>query len=450
MSGFDDRRLHLLGIGGAGMSALAVVAYAWGADVSGCDRSRSGYSDRLRRLGIQVADGHDPAHLTPGTELVVSSAIAADEPELAAARAGGFDVTHRAGLLAEMVAARDSICVAGAHGKTTTAAMIAFAASGMGLDPTFLIGGDVPQLGGNAGPGAGRLLVAEADESDGSCALLRPRIALVTNLELDHHATFASLDELRAMFAGWLAHLPEDGALVAGDGVDLAAPGRVVRYGLADSADWRVSGIETGPAGAGFWLHPPGAVPLHVALPVPGAHNALNAAGAICALAAYGVDPADAAAALRGFLGAGRRFERRGEVDGALVVDDYAHHPTEVAAAIEAARAQTPARVVACFQPHLYSRTLALSDEFGRALALADEVVVCDVYPAREQPVDGVSGKLIVDALSERRPGMPLAYEPTLREAAGYLRGRLREGDLLLTIGAGDVREVGDLLLAAP
>jgi len=446
VSGFVNRSLHLVGVGGAGMSALAVVAYAWGADVSGCDRSPSEYSRRLAQLGIDVHQGHDPDHLRPGTELVVSAAVDQAEPELVAARERGLHVLARAGLLAEMVAARDSICVAGTHGKTTTSAMIAYAATGLGLDPTFLVGGDVPQLGGNAGPGAGRLLVAEADESDGSCALLRPRIAVVTNLELDHHASYASLEQLEQVFAEWVSHLPEAGALVVGEHVELRSPAAVVRVGIGDRADWRVSGIEPGES-AGFWLQPPAADPLHVRLSVPGAHNALNAAVAVAALACHGADPADAAAALRGFLGAGRRFERRGQSSGATVVDDYAHHPTEVAATIEAARAQTAARVVACFQPHLYSRTEALAGEFGRALALADEVVVCEVYPARERPVEGVTAKLIVDALSERRPGMRLAYEPTLADAASYLRGRLRPGDLLLTMGAGDVRKVGDMLL---
>jgi UDP-N-acetylmuramate--alanine ligase len=450
MSGLVDRHLHLVGIGGAGMSALAVIAYAWGAEVSGCDRAESEPVRRLRRLGVDVAVGHDPAHLDGDPEVVVSSAIGEDEPELAEARRRGLIVRARAALLAEFVAARDSICVAGTHGKTTTTAMIAHAAVQLGLDPTYLIGGDVPQLGGNAWPGGGRLLVTEADESDRSCALLRPRVAVVTNLELDHHARFGSLDELQAVFAEWVTHLPEHGTLVVGEDVDLRAPAPVLRVGTGERADWRVSGIEHGWSAISFWLQPPAGDPLHVQLTVPGTHNALNAAAAVAALAAHGADPADVAAALSSFAGAGRRFEQRGEHAGATVVDDYAHHPTEVAAAIETARSQTAARVVACFQPHLYSRTQALADGFGRALALADEVVVCEIYPAREQPLEGVTAKLIVDAVSERRPGMRLAYEPSLAEAASYLRGRLRPGDLLLTIGAGDVRGVGDLLIAEP
>ncbi len=447
MTGFAGRRLHMVGIGGAGMSALAAIAYAWGADVDGCDAAPSGYTQRLERFGIPVASGHDRSHLADGVDVVVSSAVSADTDEVLEARGRRLTVLHRAELLAEMVAAKRSICVAGAHGKTTTTAMLAYAATRLGLDPTWLVGGDVPQLGGNAGPGGGELLVAEADESDGSCSLLRPHVALVTNIELDHHARFGSDDELRALFAAWVASVPGDGVVLLGDGVDLDAAAPRAWFGFDERADWRVTAFEANGAGSRFWLRVPSAPPVRVELRLPGRHNAQNAAGAVAALVAVGASPADAAAALRDFDGAGRRFERRGSVAGAEIVDDYAHHPTEVAAAIEAARAQSPARVVVCFQPHLYSRTEALARRFGEALAAADEAVVTEIYAAREQPVPGVTAKLVVDALAERRPGMPLAYEPTLEDAADYLRARVRAGDMVLTVGAGDVRRVGDLLL---
>jgi UDP-N-acetylmuramate--alanine ligase len=380
-------------------------------------------------------------------DVVISSAVPADTDEVLEARVRGLQVLHRAELLAEMVAAKRSICVAGAHGKTTTTAMVAYAATRLGLDPTWLVGGDVPQLGGNAGPGGGELLIAEADESDGSCALLRPRIAVVTNIELDHHARFGSDDELRALFAGWVASVPGDGVVLLGDGVDLDSPAPRAWFGFEERADWRVTGFEGNGGGSRFWLRVPSAPPVRVELLLPGRHNAQNAAGAVAALVAAGASAVDAAEALRDFEGAGRRFERRGSVAGAEIVDDYAHHPTEVAAAIEAARAQSPARVLVCFQPHLYSRTAALAERFGEALAAADEAVVTEIYGAREQPVPGVTAKLVVDAVAELRPGMPLAYEPTLEDAADYLRARVRAGDLILTVGAGDVRRVGDLLL---
>jgi len=441
------RRLHLIGAGGAGMSALATVAYAWGAEVSGCDRALSPYAERLIRFGVPVSIGHDPAHLDDGVEVVVSSAIAGDEPELLAARDRGLPRLHRAQVLAEMVASRRSLCVAGAHGKTTTAAMAAFAAQRLDLDPTYLIGGDVPQLGGNAGPGGGTLLVAEADESDGSLSLLRPRVAVVTNIELDHHARFAGLDELRRLFAEWTGELPASGALIQHESLALPSPAPSQRFGYGD-VEWQVSAIEQGGGSTGFWLRTPEGTPLHVTLGVPGEHNALNAAAAIAGLHALaGIDPAEAAEALAEFTGTSRRFELRGERDGVWVVDDYAHHPTEVSATIAAARAWAPRRVVVCFQPHLFSRTEALALRFGQALAAADEVVVTEIYPARELPVAGVDAKLVVDAVSETRPGMPLAYEPTLEAGASYLRDRLRRGDLLVTMGAGDVRRVGDLLL---
>ena len=412
MTSFADRRLHMVGIGGAGMSALAAIAYAWGAEVDGCDTAASEYTRRLERFGIHVAQGHDRAHLDERMDVVVSSAVPPDADEVVEARARGLSVIHRAELLAEMVAARRSICVGGAHGKTTTTAMIAYGATRLGFDPTWLVGGDVPQLGGNAGPGGGELLVAEADE-----------------------------------FAAWVATVPADGVVLLGDGVDLDAVAPRGSFGFDERADWRITAFEGNGGGSRFWLRVPSAPPVRVELGLPGRHNAQNAAGAIAALVAVGASPADAASALRSFEGAGRRFERRGSVAGAEIVDDYAHHPTEVAAAIDAARAQSPARVLVCFQPHLYSRTAALAGRFGEALAGADEAVVTEIYAAREQPVEGVTAKLVVDALAERRPGMPLAYEPTLEEAADYLRARMRAGDMVLTVGAGDVRRVGDLLL---
>ena len=403
MQPLAGRRIWLVGVGGAGMSALALVCRAWGAEVAGSDRARSPYAERLERDGIPVVVGHAAANVPAGFEVVASSAIAPDNPELA----GGY--RRRGELLAELVALRPSIVVAGAHGKTTTASMIAYCLHELGHDPAYLIGGDVPQLGGNAGAGEG-WLVAEGDESDRSLLLLRPRIAVVTNVDLDHHATFASRAEVEALFADWLSSLPDGATVIRGEQVE---------------------------------------APPDLALAIPGEHNRRNAACALAALAATGADATAAAAALAAFRGAGRRFEPRGEAGGVRVVDDYGHHPAEVAATIEAARAVAGGgRVLVLFQPHLYSRTLHLARELAAALATADAVCVTDVYPARERPLPGVTGKLIVERLCELRPGMPVAWAPGVDTAAALLAGQARPGDLVLTVGAGDVDRAGPAILA--
>jgi UDP-N-acetylmuramate--alanine ligase len=397
----EGRRFWFVGIGGAGMSALALVAREWGAEVGGSDRSRSSYVERLEGAGIPVAIGHDAANVPDGVEVVVSSAIAPDNPEIA-----GRDVRKRGELLAEFVELRSSIVVAGAHGKTTTAGMIAFCLERLGLDPAFLIGGEIPQLGGNARAGEG-WLVAEGDESDRSLELLRPRVAVVTNVELDHHATFASEDEVRQLFERWL-----------------------------DAAPKRVRGDELDP--------------VDLELGLPGEHNRRNAAAALAALELAGVARADAEGVLPEFRGAGRRFEPRGEVRGVRVYDDYGHHPSEIAATLAAARgAANGGRVLVVFQPHLYSRTRHLAGELGAALAAADAVAVTDVYAAREAPVGGVDGKLVVDALATQRPGMEVGWTPSLEDAARFLVRRARPGDVVLTIGAGDVERAAPLILEA-
>jgi UDP-N-acetylmuramate--alanine ligase len=395
----EGRRFWFVGIGGAGMSALALVARAWGAEVGGSDRVRSSYVDRLEEAGIRVAIGHDAANVRDGAEVIVSSAIAPDNPEVA-----GREVRHRGELLAELVELRPSIVVAGAHGKTTTAGMIAFCLDRLGQDPAFLIGGEIPQLGGNARAGEG-WLVAEGDESDRSLELLRPQIAVLTNVELDHHATFASEDEVRELFERWLAAAP---AQVRGDELE----------------------------------------PVPFELGVPGEHNRRNAAAALAALELADVAREEAERVLPEFRGAGRRFEPRGEAHGIRVFDDYGHHPTEIAATLEAARdAANGGRLLVLFQPHLYSRTRHLAPALARALSAADAVAVTRVYAAREEPVEGVEGKLVVDALAAERPGMPVAWMPVLEDAARFLSRRARPGDLVLTIGAGDVERAAPLIL---
>ncbi len=397
----EGRRFWFVGIGGAGMSALALVASEWGAEVGGSDRARSSYVERLDAAGIPVVIGHDGSHVPGGAEVIVSSAIAPDNPEVE-----GRAVRKRGELLAEFVELRPAIVVAGAHGKTTTAGMIAFCLARLGLDPAFLIGGEIPQLGGNARAGEG-WLVAEGDESDRSLELLRPRVAVVTNVELDHHATFASQDEVRRLFERWL-----------------------------DAAPAQVRGDELEPA--------------DLDLAVPGEHNRRNAAAALAGLELAGVARSDAERVLLEFRGAGRRFEARGEASGVRVFDDYGHHPTEIAATLAAARAAANGgRVLVVFQPHLYSRTQHLAGELGAALAAADAVAVTDVYAARESPPGGVDGKLVVDAVATERPGMEVGWTPSLEDAARFLARRARPGDVVLTIGAGDVEQAAPLILEA-
>jgi UDP-N-acetylmuramate--alanine ligase len=436
---WSGRRLHFVGIGGAGMSGLALVAHALGATVTGSDRAAaSPYAGQLHALGIETTAGHDAANVPDGAELVVSSAIPPDNPERAAARRRGLRELHRADLLGELTRLRPTIAVTGTHGKTTTSSMLVHALRGCGMDPAYLVGGAVRSTGSNARWGTGEWLVVEADESDRSLLKLAPEIAVLTNAELDHHTTYSSQRDVDETFRAFLALARR--AAVVWDRPELLA--------LAPA------GVELDPFDAEPVLTPGGSRfaldGVEVELTVPGTHNARNAAAALTAARLAGADPAAAAAALRDFQGAGRRFERLGLTpQGALVVDDYAHHPTEVAATLEAARTLAPRRVIAVFQPHLYSRTARQADEFGAALAAADEVVVLDVYPARERAEDfpSVSGLLVAQATADAADGRPVAWMPSFAHAEQLLRERLSDGDLLLTLGAGDVDALGRALV---
>jgi UDP-N-acetylmuramate--alanine ligase len=412
---WGNRRLHFIGVGGAGMSGLALVCARLGATVTGSDRADSSYMERLRRAGLEPALGHDAANLPRDTEVVVSTAIGEDNPELALARERGAVVLTRGALLAELCAEKRLLAVAGTHGKTTTSAMAAWALRATGADPAFFIGGEVPGLGdddedaANAGWGEGEWVVAEADESDGSFLELKPEIAVITNVEMDHHSHWGSIAELRAAFDRFSA-----GASVAE--FDAGSPG-----------------------------------PEELRLGVPGHHNLLNARAALAGVALAGADLGAAATALAGFPGVRRRLELKGEVRGTTVYDDYAHHPTELRAALAALRGLGGERLIAVFQPHLYSRTKAFAEEFGAALALADEAIVLDVYPAREEPVGelaGVSGLAVARAAADRMAGRPVVWAPTMEQAREAALGRLAPGRVLATVGAGDVFTIGDALLA--
>jgi UDP-N-acetylmuramate--alanine ligase len=428
------RRLHLIGIGGAGMSGLAVVAAALGAEVSGSDRAESPALERLRAQGIAAVAGHRAENVPAGAQVVYSSAIPADNPER---RPGEL---HRADLLAEITRLRRCIAVAGTHGKTTTASMVVHTLRGCGLDPAYLVGGEVRSTGANAAWGTGEWVVVEADESDRSLLKLHADVAVLTNAELDHHATYGSLHEVHETFRAFLAQAT--GAVVVWDRPELRA---LAPAGI-ETVSFDVEDAHLGPEGSRFeWRG------VEVRLHVPGAHNALNAAAALEACRLAGADPAAAAQALADFAGAGRRFELLGTTTtGATVYDDYAHHPTEVAAALAAARTLSAPRVVAVFQPHLYSRTSALASDFGAALAAADVVVVLDVYPSRERQEDfpGVDGKLVADAAADAAGGRTVAWLPSFDDAERLLRATLRPGDVCLTIGAGDVDSLGRRLVA--
>ncbi|HVS99559.1 MAG TPA: UDP-N-acetylmuramate--L-alanine ligase [Solirubrobacterales bacterium] len=464
MSDWSGRRLHFIGIGGAGMSGLAVVCAGLGAAVSGSDRSESSYMERLRAAGLEPAIGHDAANLPEGAEVVVSTAIAADNPELAAARERGLAVIHRGELLAELCAEKRLIAIAGTHGKTTTTAMAVWALRGLGEDPAFFVGGEVPGLGpggaaANAGWGTGEWVVAEADESDGSFLRLDPEVAVVTNVEMDHHSKWGSLEPLVEAFAGFAAKsrvavLPASGrklgaveevreSLASAGTSGVRSSGRIAKQ----SANAGEEAVEV----AEFSTQVPG--PGELDLAVPGAHNVLNARAALAALGAAGFDPDRAAAALADFRGVRRRLELKGERAGVRIYDDYAHHPTEVRAALSALRELEPARLVALFQPHLYSRTKAFAPEFGAALALADEIAVLDVYPAREEPVGalaGVSGLDVARAAADSGEGKPVVWLPAAAQAKAFFARRLNSlpsGSILVTIGAGDVFKLGESLV---
>jgi UDP-N-acetylmuramate--alanine ligase len=441
MSEWSGRRLHFIGIGGAGMSGLALVCARLGATVTGSDRADSSYMERLRAAGLDPVVGHEAANLPEGAEVVVSTAIGADNPELALAREHGAEPIHRGRLLAELCAEKRLIAIAGTHGKTTTTAMAVWALRALGEEPAFFVGGEVPGLGpddaaANAGWGGSEWVVAEADESDASFLDLRPEIAVVTNVEMDHHSRWGSLAELYEAFARFVA------------------PAEVMVL-PADQELGALTGGRSKPA-VRFDALAPG--PEDLALSVPGEHNLRNARAALAALELAGFDPIEAAEGLGSFPGVRRRLELKGERSGVRVYDDYAHHPTEVRAALSALREFDPSRLIAVFQPHLYSRTKALAEEFGGALALADEVIVLDVYPAREQPVGelaGVSGLMVARAAAERMGGKPVWW---LREAGSAGRAiadlldRTREVDddgvILVTIGAGDVFKLGEALVA--
>jgi len=444
-------KIHMIGIGGAGMSGIAEVLHKQGHEVTGSDLKESPYTERLREAGIKVYIGHDARQVGGAGEVVVSTAIPSTNPELLEAWRRQVPVVPRAAALARILAGgRKSIAIAGTHGKTTTTSMTTHALRSLGEDPTALIGGELNDIGSNVVLGGSDLFVAEADESDRSLLYLEPEAAAITNVEFDHPDFYASLDDVFSTFERFVETLPPDGHLVvcADDPNCLRlaalAPCPVSTYGLS-AGDLRAKILSPN----SYVLLEGGEERGVVDLGVAGKHNALNSLAAAGIARWLGHDAYAAAASLQGFSGVRRRFQVRGERAGIRIIDDYAHHPTELSVTLEVARAtRSPeSRVVAVFQPHRYSRTRSLYREFGEALTLADAVLVTDVYGAGEMPQPGVSGKLVVDAICESPVRPDVYYIPDQHDIPGVLRAIAEPKDIVLTMGAGDISRVGDELL---
>ncbi|UGY95269.1 UDP-N-acetylmuramate--L-alanine ligase [Streptomyces gobiensis] len=444
---------HFIGIGGAGMSGIAKILAQRGVLAVGSDTKESATAEALRALGAVVHIGHAAEHLAPDvTSVVISSAIRADNPELAAATQRGIPVLHRSEALAALMQGRRPIAIAGTHGKTTTTSMLAVSLRTLGLDPSYAIGGDLDAPGSNAHHGAGEIFVAEADESDRSFHQYAPEVAVILNVELDHHANYASMEEIYDSFETFVGKIRPGGTLVisadqAGareltrrlDGV------RTVTYGESADADIRILAVKPQGLTSKVAILLDGEE-LTFTVSVPGKHYAYNAVAALAAGIAAGVPAGELAPALASYTGVKRRLQLIGEAAGVQVIDSYAHHPTEMTADLEAIRGAAPdSRVLVVFQPHLFSRTQELGTEMGEALALAHASVVLDIYPAREDPVPGVTSELIIDAARAHRADVTAVHRgDDVPEAIAKMA---RSGDLVLTMGAGDVTELGPKIL---
>ncbi|WEH38978.1 UDP-N-acetylmuramate--L-alanine ligase [Streptomyces sp. AM 2-1-1] len=451
-------RPHFIGIGGAGMSGIAKILAQRGAKVAGSDAKESGTADALRALGATVHIGHAADHLADdATCVVVSSAIRADNPELVRAAELSVPVVHRSDALAALMTGTRAIAVAGTHGKTTTTSMLAVALSALNLDPSYAIGGDLEGPGTNAAHGGGDVFVAEADESDRSFQKYDPEVAIVLNVELDHHANYASMDEIYESFEKFTGKIVPGGTLVvsadqpgaveltrrvrASAGADLT----VVTYGDSETADVRVHKVTPRGLTSEVTVLLNGRF-LTFTVSVPGRHYAHNAVAALAAGVALGIPAHNLASALGSYTGVKRRLQLKGEAAGVQVIDSYAHHPTEMTADLEAMRgAAADARILVVFQPHLFSRTQELGNEMGQALALADASVVLDIYPAREDPVPGVTSALIIDAALAAGADVTAVHDQA--DVPGVVAGMAKPGDLVLTMGAGDVTDLGPRIL---
>ncbi|MGD6742554.1 UDP-N-acetylmuramate--L-alanine ligase [Streptomyces sp. BH106] len=455
-SAADMDRPHFIGIGGAGMSGIAKILARRGARVAGSDSRESATAQALRELGVTVHIGHDAAHLASDAScVVVSSAIREDNPELARAKELGVPVVHRSDALASLMDGLRPIAVAGTHGKTTTTSMLAVSLKSLGLQPSYAIGGDLDVPGSNAEHGDGEIFVAEADESDRSFHKYKPEVAIILNVELDHHANYASMDEIYESFETFTGKITPGGTLViAADQAGAAELTRrvrdttslkVVTYGESEGADIRIHKITPRGLASEVTVLMDGKL-LTFTVSVPGRHYAQNAVAALAAGVAMGIPARNLASALKSYTGVKRRLQLKGEVNGVQVIDSYAHHPTEMTADLEAMRAAAAdSRLLVLFQPHLFSRTQELGKEMGQALALADSSVVLDIYPAREDPIPGITRALIIDAAREAGADVQAAADKDAAVTA--VAGMAKPGDLVLTMGAGDVTELGPRIL---
>jgi UDP-N-acetylmuramate--alanine ligase len=443
------RRIHLIGIGGAGMSAIAEILVGTGHEVFGSDMAHSAALARLVAAGADVAVGHGAANLGDVDMVAHSTAIPPDNPEVVEARRRGLPVLRRAELLTAITRAWTTVAVAGTHGKTTTSAMLTAGLRGAGLDPAFIVGGDLRDLGRGAAVGSGRLLVVEADESDGTFVELEAHAVVVTNVEPDHLEHYGGFDKLERAFNIFVEQAPGPRVICIDDpgSARLTRLGPCVTYGTAPEADWRI--VEPAPTPRGITVTVQGPE-LTVQLPLrqPGMHNARNATAALAMAVALGADGQVVAEALASFGGVGRRFEERGSAAGVTLIDDYAHLPTEVTAALAAARSLGPDRLVAVFQPHRYSRTQQLWSTFANAFTEADVLIVTGIYSSGEKPRPGVTGELVADAVRQAHPDADIRYVESLDAVVGALEAELRAGDLCLTLGAGDLTTVPDRVLA--
>jgi len=449
----DLSKVHFIGIGGIGMSALAKLLLYQGVAVSGSDMKDSPVLEELRTLGAVVWPRHDPSHVPDADLVVVSSAVPPQNLERLQAQKMNLKIVSRAQLLGEIMKGHFGIAVSGTHGKTTTTGMVGLVLEYGGLDPTVLVGGELPAFRGNLRIGHSDYFVAEACEAFDSFLTLYPRLSVVTNIDADHLDYYGSLDRILASFEQFLHQTDEGGVVVACadnpplEGLLSRIPRRAMTYGFSPEADLRADKIQLGPWGCRFACslqgNPLGEIRLHV----PGRQNIQNALAAVAVGLEVGLPFEVISKALKEFCGVGRRMELLGAARDIMVVDDYAHHPTEIRATLQAAKESWGRRLVAVFQPHLYSRTRLLLEDFAAAFAAADEVIITEIYPAREQPIEGVTGRLIVDTIRARAPEKPVHFIPDKSEVPGFALDLLHPGDMLLTMGAGDIRVAGETLL---